>query len=84
MVDQIFLDYPATQEDISKVNQRLSDPWDPRDEIVNLWERTDHTLCEMAEMQNMPGLVYLPGGYIHNAYMAIFNTGMFISACLEW
>ena len=50
MVDQIFDDYPATQEDISKVKQQLSDPWDPRDEIVNLWERTDHALCEMAAM----------------------------------
>ena len=68
MVDQIFLNYPATQEDISKVNQRLNDPWDPQDEIVNLWEGTDHTLCEKAEMQNMPGLVYLPGEYIHYAY----------------
>ena len=50
MVDQIFDDYPATQEDISKVKQQLRDPWDPRDEIVNLWERTDHALCEMAAM----------------------------------
>ena len=84
MVEHIFCDYPPTQEDISKVNQQLSEPWYPPDEIVNLWEQMDHTLNKKAEMQNVPGLVYLPGEYIHHVFMAIHNTGMFTLACVEW